>query len=151
MTTALVATLAGLLGIGLGAWLNSLFATRKERWEFKRSIYCQLLEHLHEAAIVLETMARTRDRELSPQFAAAVVEIRRARAVAALILDRGTSLALDDLDRRWTSVRDATDEEGATRAKQGSEILTATYDAVLRIARRDLGLKLSDSEWSSPA
>ena len=43
MTTALVAAVAGLLGIALGAWLNSLFATGKERWEFKRELYCRLI------------------------------------------------------------------------------------------------------------
>lgn len=58
MVTALVAALAGLVGIGLGAWLNSLFATRKERWEFKRDIYVRLLTHLQEASNILATWAR---------------------------------------------------------------------------------------------
>jgi hypothetical protein len=49
VTTALVAALFGVLGVGFGAWLNALLATRKERWEFKRSLYCRLLEHLYEA------------------------------------------------------------------------------------------------------
>ena len=81
MTTVLVATFSGLLGIGLGAWLNSMLATRKERWEFRRGLYCRLLEHLHVASIRLNTLIHKRDPQDLPALFTEIDEIRQARAV----------------------------------------------------------------------
>ena len=131
---ALIAAVAGLFG----AWLNSRLTTRRERWTFKRDLYLRLLEHLHEASVALETVARTRDLEMVKRFATAVEEVRRARAIAALVLDRDTSRALDQLDASWRSLRD----ENVQVVKEGVELLRTTYQAVLRVARRDLGLKV---------
>ena len=140
MTTALVA-LVGLLGIALGAWLNSLFATGKERWEFKRELYCRLLEHLYEASAVLRMLVKTRELDKLNTFNAEVEQIRRAHAVAALFLDRETNRAIEELDTTWKSFREVPSEHLDDSFKQRVDLLRSTYQAVLGVARRDLSLK----------
>ena len=72
-------------------------------------------------------------------LSAEVEEIRRARAVAALIVHPHTSLAIDQLDATWRSLRDIQgDDQNVLR--QRVEALRSTYEAVLQMARRDLGL-----------
>jgi len=141
LTTALVAAVAGLLGIALGAWLNSLFATGKERWEFKRELYCRLLEHLYEVFRVLGMLVKTPELDKLNAFNAEVEQIRRAHAVAALFLDRETNRAIEELDAAWKGFREIPSEHLDDSFKQRVDLLSSTYQAVLRVARRDLSLK----------
>jgi hypothetical protein len=142
LTTALVAAVAGLLGIALGAWLNSLFATAKERWEFKRELYCRLLEHLYEASAVLRMLVKTpAELDKLNAFNAEVEQIRRAHAVAALFLDRETNRAIEELDAAWKGFREVPSEHLDDSFKQRVDLLSSTYQAVLRVARGDLSLK----------
>ncbi len=45
----MLTTLVGLIGIVIGAWLNALLTTRRERWNLRRDLYTRLLENLGEA------------------------------------------------------------------------------------------------------
>ena len=138
VATILIAVIGALGALG-GYWLNSRLTTRRERWAFKRDLYVRLLDHLHEAMVVLDTMVTTRAADQLVALVKEVEEIRRARAVAALFLHRETSQAIDQLDTTWRSLRGVQANEENVLQQRGAA-LRAAYNAVLKFGRADLGL-----------
>lgn len=149
--------LVGVLGVLLGAWLTSLFNTRRERWNLRRELYTRLLENLGEAREALEYLydiemsyPRTgndaeekswekRREHQSQRESNAVKQIRLATSVAAIMLPKNTLEALQEMEAEWNQ---------ANRAGSISEHLdirlAATkkaYNLLVKAAREDLNFK----------
>lgn len=115
----LIPALSGLAGIVIGAWVNALLTTRRERWNLKRDLYSRLLESLGEAKNALETLWDFEVNKPYPQGelaqegrghlmeklmereSKAVEEIRRATSIAAIMLGPEAIEALDSLQSEW--------------------------------------------------
>lgn len=149
MDSAVVGGLAGLGGIVVGALLQSLLTTRRERWNLKRDLYTRLLENLGKAKTALDGLWEAEAGDparfsgewsagLVEQEASAVAEITRAASVAGMMLNRNTVEALESLQREWGKARRA-----HTMFEEVDHRLAAVgeaYRLVLAAARRDLRL-----------
>jgi hypothetical protein len=136
IVAAVIAAVAGFCG----AWLNSHLTTRREQWTFKHDLYSRLLEHLHEASVLIEGMIRTGKIDKFPNLIAAIGDARRARAVARLFLHPDTRRALDELDATWRSLHGVTDKAGVEVLKERVAAIRIAYDAVVAAGHKDLRL-----------
>lgn len=140
---------AGVFGL-LGAWLNSRFTTRRERWTFKRDIYARLLEHLHEAECLLRTWMRYPDANKEDVLWIAlgkeVEQVRRAYAVGNLVLHPAAGAAIVNIERVWEEIR-AGQGTAAEAIRARIDALAAAYGAVLAAGRVDLRLYPGARRW----
>jgi len=153
--------LVGVLGVMIGAWLNSFLTTRRERWNLRLKLYTALLEGLNEAKetmqliLVLEvsdpgyvgdsepteaaTQRREKRKELGTRFAQAVQRVRQTASVAQILLEKNALSSLDKLKREqqdsepFISYFPPFDRQ--VRA------LIRTQRLVVEAARRELGLR----------
>jgi hypothetical protein len=132
----IAATILAALIAAVAALWGARVTTRRERWIFKRDLYARLLEHLHEASVLLDAMVRTGKVDKLPDLNTAIEEARRARAVAALFLHPETRRALDELDTTWRRLRDQGDSVAALKERVAA--IRAAYDAVVAAGQKDL-------------
>jgi len=147
----------GLIGIVIGAWLNALLTTRRERWNLRRDLYTRLLENLGEAKAAqgslwdLEVNDRHSDiesvvnyrknriEELSKRDDDAVQSIRRATSIAAIMLSNEALHTLNGLQFEWSKAKNENtyfnylDTRTAATAK--------AYQLLVDAAKKDLRME----------
>ena len=153
----MLTTLVGLIGIVIGAWLNALLTTRRERWNLRRDLYTRLLENLGEAKAAqgslwdLEVNDRHSDiesvvnyrknriEELSKRDDDAVQSIRRATSIAAIMLSNEALHTLNGLQFEWSKAKNENtyfnylDTRTAATAK--------AYQLLVDAAKKDLRME----------
>lgn len=152
MDERVIAAVGGALVVAVGAWLNALLTTRRERWNLRRELYSRLLEHLGEAADALELLYQKvlsgpwqGDLEkawddmidqLTERESRAIEEIRRAASVAAIMLSDEAIEALDSLHKELnlSGPVDTWDEEVGIRLSA----VKKAYKVLIAAAKKDL-------------
>src|SRR5262245_37318756 len=102
----------GAVGLG-GAWLGAQASQRKEWWRHRRELYQPILfslvdlyihsRHrlrLEEEADPANASAQASLKETTEKAAAAMIELQRASAIAAVLGD-DVRMALDELEVQW--------------------------------------------------
>jgi len=164
----LIAAVAGVIGIAIGAWLNAIHTTRRERWNLKRELYTRLLENLAEAKEALPNLMQViesptepgiPDEEIDPhhsewerkvgllndQVFGALNRVRQATSVAAILLSDEALNALEQLQKERIVARRQTHH-----LKYLSDELWAvktSYNLIVKAARQDLGVKQNWKSW----
>lgn len=152
--STLVTALVGLIGIAIGAWLNALLTTRRERWNLTRDLYSRLLESLGEAKYALNKLC---DLELNEPYSQdesvqegrrkwieklmeresrVVEEIRRATSVAAIMLGEEAIQALDKLQSEWAEAEKA--DSYFDHLDRRTAAANKAYALLVNAARKDL-------------
>jgi hypothetical protein len=155
--TAIIAAVAGLSGVALGAWLNALLTTRRERWNLRRELYTQLIENLSEVKDALdrlyhlentfpssgcEQMEKEWEERIKVQQdreSKAIAEVRRVASVAAIMLGQN---ALDAIEKLWTEWSEAKDADSySEHINLRTRSAKKAYELLIQAARKDLKMQ----------
>ncbi len=160
-SNVLLTTLAGLIGIIIGAWLNALLTTRRERWNLRRDLYTRLLESLGEAKAGQDSLwdlevndphsgiesvvkyRKDRIEDLSKQDAAAVEAIRRATSIAAIMLSDEALQALNGLQAEWSKAKNENTYFSYLDRRAGAT--ARAYKLLVDAAKKDL--RMGSHHW----
>ena len=155
--SALITALAGLVGIAIGAWLNSLLTTRRERWNLRRDLYSRLLEGLGEARYALdnlwdlevnrpysesELVQESRKefiQRLMESESTAIQEVRRATSVAAIMLGHEAIQVLDKLQSEWAEAEK--EDTYFSHLDRRFAAVKNAYVLMVNTARKDLKME----------
>lgn len=146
---AVIAGIAGTIGIAIGAWLT----TQRERWNLRRELYTRLLENLGEVVDALELLHDAlragpgptekaknqwdiRIGRLTERESRAEEEIRRATSVAAIMLIDEALKALKSFRKEWnlSGQAESWDEHVSIRLEGARK----AYDFLVKAAKKDL-------------
>jgi hypothetical protein len=149
---AVIAGIAGITGIAIGAWLT----TQRERWNLRRELYTRLLENLGEAADALELLYDAalagpgRDEKAKNQWDIRISKlteresraeegIRRATSVAAIMLNDEAIKALKSLQKEWNLSGQV--ESMGEHVFIRLNAVRKAYNVLVAAAKNDLGFK----------